>query len=188
VNTGTLVTAFAMALAGAVLLKLAESRGASAAAVVTPSPMGPTQGSGAVPAGVSSKLNANQSAFAGELAKQTGLDPTVIGAWLLSEEPASASQAPNGANNWLNIGAFDSGDWAGGSNAVWDNPITAADATAAWLHGADSLGIGAASPGIQGILQSVGGSAQQQIQAIQGSGWASSGYPELTEIYDELAG
>ena len=74
-------------------------------------------------------LNANQQTFAGELAAKTGLAPNVVAGWVMSEEPASSKQAPNGANNWLNIGSTDSGFYGAG-NPAWSNPTAAADFTA----------------------------------------------------------
>lgn len=132
-----------------------------------------------------SLLNANQSAFAGELVKQTGLDPGVVAAWLLAEEPAAATSAPNGANNWLNIGATGSGNF-GGSNSAWSNPTTAADLTASWLKGSSIPGFGAASSGIRSILSSAGQSPSAQIHALQTSGWAGSGYTTLPAIYSTV--
>lgn len=132
-------------------------------------------------------LNKDQQTFASVLAADTGLDPAVVAAWIHAEEPASASHAPNGANNWLNIGAFDSGGWAGSTAAAWNDPTAAAHMTAHWLAGASIPGLGKASAGIRGILASVGKSATDQIRTIQHSGWASSGYPDLPTIYQSIA-
>lgn len=134
-----------------------------------------------------SKLNANQRTFASQLAADTGLDPRVVAAWVLSEEPASASNAPNGANNWLNIGSTDSGFYGAG-NPAWGDPARAADFTASWIRGTADPGFGSASAGIRGILSTVGQDAHSQILAIQHSGWASSGYPGLESVYMALAG
>jgi hypothetical protein len=128
-----------------------------------------------------SLLNANQLTFAARLAKQTGLDVGVVAAWVLAEEPASSSRAPNGANNWLNVGATDSG-YYGAGNPAWTDPVKAADFTAQWLGGTAAPGFGTATPGIQAILKSAGQSQSQQVQAIQKSGWASSGYPSLPAV------
>lgn len=148
---------------------------------------GSSSGSAALPSGASGRLNANQQAFASRLAADTGLDAGVVAAWVTAEEPASAAQAPNGANNWLNIGDTGSGNYGGGSS-VWASPVTAADETAQWLAGKSLPGYGPASAGVQSILATAGQSAQAQIQAIQGSGWASSGYPDLLSIYQSIAG
>lgn len=130
-------------------------------------------------------LNADQATFAQRLAADVGLDAAVVRAWVASEEPASASSAPNGANNWLNIGAFDAGGWAGGGASVWADPTTAADATAAFILGRPVNGVSAplsASPGIRAIAGAAGQGAAAQVHAIQTSGWASSGYPNLPAL------
>lgn len=134
-----------------------------------------------------SGLNSNQQTFANQLAADTGLNPSVVAAWVISEEPASSSQAPNGANNWLNIGSTDSG-FFGADTQAWTNPITAANATAQWLAGADNIsGYGAASSGIRAILSTAGAAPAVQVAAIQGSGWASGGYPNLLSVYQRIA-
>ena len=147
----------------------------------------PASGGSAVGSGSGSagQLNANQSAFAAELVKQTGLDGRVVAAWLLAEEPKSAAKAPNGANNWLNIGDTGSGNF-GGANSAWSDPVTAADLTAAWLKGQSMPGFGKASAGILRILSSAGQSPQAQIHALQTSGWAGSGYTSLPSIYNSI--
>jgi hypothetical protein len=130
-----------------------------------------------------------QQQFACRLSEETGLDPQVIGAWLLAEESGEASQSRQAANNndWLNIGYTDSGTY-GSSDSIWGNPITAAEATAGWLSGQNTIaGYGSASPGIQAILSTAGQPAQAQIAAIQQSGWASSGYPDLPALYQQIA-
>ena len=132
-------------------------------------------------------LNANQASFAVRLAQDTGLDPYVVAAWVHSEEPASSRAAPNGANNWLNIGATGSGNFGGG-NAAWQDPVAAADMTAAWLKGTALPGFGAPSAGIRAILHTAGKDAGTQIKAIQQSGWAASGYPNLQSTYTTVSG
>lgn len=126
-------------------------------------------------------LNNDQNAFASIVSSGTGLDPNVVAAWCLSEEPKSSTQAPNGANNWLNIGAYTGGNWSqlGGN---WATPQGAGDLTVQFLEGK----WGGASSGIQAILKTVNSSPQTQIAAIQSSGWASSGYPNLPVVYDEI--
>ncbi len=134
------------------------------------------------------QLTAGQQQFASRLAEDTGLDPQVITAWLLAEESGGASQSREAANNndWLNIGYTDSSTY-GSSDSIWSSPITAADATAGWLRGQSAIpGYGTASAGIQAILNTAGQPAQTQISAIQGSGWASSGYPALPALYQQL--
>ena len=135
-------------------------------------------------------LTSGQQQFASRLAAQTGLDTHVIAAWLLAEESGGAAQSREAQNNndWLNIGYTDSGTY-GSSDSIWSNPITAADATAGWLKGQNTIpGYGTASSGIQGILNTAGQPASAQIAALQNSGWASSGYPSLPSLYNLLAG
>ena len=135
-------------------------------------------------------LTASQQAFAQRLAADTGLDPHVIAAWLLAEESGGAATAreSQGNNDWLNIGYTDSGTYGSG-DTVWSNPVAAADATAGWLAGQNTIpGYGTASAGVQAILRTAGQPPQLQISAIQGSGWASSGYPDLPSLYAQVAG
>ncbi|HET6865007.1 MAG TPA: hypothetical protein VFH80_03755 [Solirubrobacteraceae bacterium] len=146
-------------------------------------------GGAALPAGAQSQLTSDQQQFASRLAAQTGLDPSVVSAWLLAEESGGAAQSRQAQNNndWLNIGYTDSGTY-GSADSVWSNPITAADATAGWLKGQNTIpGYGTASSGIQNILTTAGQPASVQIAALQNSGWASSGYPSLTSLYQQVA-
>jgi hypothetical protein len=134
-------------------------------------------------------LTSGQQQFASTLAADTGLDPQVIGAWLLSEESGEAAVSRQAANNndWLNIGYTDSGTY-GSTDSIWSSPITAAEATAGWLNGRETVtGYGTASSGIQAILDTAGQPAPAQIAAIQQSGWASSGYPDLPTLYQQLS-
>lgn len=146
-------------------------------------PIGPvgTAGPGA------SNFSTNQRLFANRLAADTGLDINVILAWMQDEQPPGSASAPNGANNWLNVGSTDSG-FLGGNNPAWSNPITAADETSTWLHGNSIFGYPAPVAGIRAILSTAGQAAAAQIRAIQTSGWASSGYPELMQIYQGIVG
>jgi hypothetical protein len=146
-------------------------------------------GGAALPAGAQSMLTTDQQQFASRLAANTGLDPSVISAWLLAEESGGAAQSRQAQNNndWLNIGYTDSGTY-GSADSVWSNPITAADATAGWLAGQSTIaGYGTASPGIQAILSTGGQPPAAQIAALQQSGWASSGYPSLPSLYQQVA-
>jgi phosphate-selective porin len=148
------------------------------------------QDSSSVPAGATGQLTSDQQQFASRLAAQTGLDPSVISAWLLAEESGGAAQSRQAQNNndWLNIGYTDSATY-GSSDSIWSNPITAADATAGWLKGQNTIpGYGTASSGIQAILGTAGQPASVQISALQNSGWASSGYPSLPSLYQQVAG
>ena len=88
---------------------------------------------------------------------------------MLAEESGSAAQSRQSASNndWLNIGYTDSGTY-GSSDSIWSDPITAADATAGWIKGQDTIpGYGTAAPGIQAILKTVGQPAAAQIAALQ---------------------
>jgi hypothetical protein len=143
-----------------------------------------------LPAKATQMLTSGQQTFAARLAQQTGLDPGVISSWLLAEESGGAARSREAAsnNNWLNIGYTDSGTY-GASASVWSSPESAADATAAWLKGQKSVdGYGAASAGIRAIVATAGQSPQAQIAALQGSGWASSGYPDLPALYSQVTG
>ncbi|MGH2873766.1 MAG: hypothetical protein ACRDL5_15050, partial [Solirubrobacteraceae bacterium] len=98
-----------------------------------------------------------------------------------------AARQATGNNDWLNIGYTDSGTY-GSADSVWTDPTTAADATAGWLAGQSTIpGYGTASSGIQAILQTAGQGPSAQIQALQTSGWASSGYPDLPSVYEQIA-
>ncbi len=147
-----------------------------------------TAPAGTLPASAQSMLTSDQQQFAAQLAGDTGLDPGVISSWLLAEESGSAAQSRQGANNndWLNIGYTDSATY-GASDSVWSDPTSAADATAGWLKGQNTIpGYGTASSGIQAILGTAGQSPAAQIAALQQSGWASSGYPDLPTLYQQV--
>ncbi|HEY1778790.1 MAG TPA: hypothetical protein VGG41_21715 [Solirubrobacteraceae bacterium] len=147
-------------------------------------------GSTTLPSATGTMLTSDQQQFASRLAGDTGLDPGVVSAWLLSEESGGAAVSRQSANNndWLNIGYTDSATY-GSSDSIWSNPTTAADATAGWLKGQNTIpGYGTASGGIQAILQTAGEDPSTQIAALQNSGWASSGYPDLASLYAQVAG
>jgi hypothetical protein len=144
----------------------------------------------ALPSGASRLLTAGQQQFAARLASDTGLDPSVVSAWVLAEESggAATSRAAAGNNDWLNIGYTDSATFGSG-DSIWSDPTTAADATAGWLRGQNTIpGYGRASGGVQAILQTAGQSAATQVAAIQQSGWASSGYPDLPALLAQVGG
>jgi hypothetical protein len=149
----------------------------------------PTSGA-ALPAAGSAALTSSQQQFASTLSAETGLNPSVVTAWLLSEESGSAAQTRQAAgnNDWLNIGYTDSATF-GAQDPIWSDPVSAANATAQWLQGQKSVGgYGTASAGVQAILSSVGQTPAAQVQAIQGSGWASGGYPGLAALYQTVTG
>jgi hypothetical protein len=147
-------------------------------------------GTAGLPASAGTMLTSAQQQFASRLASDTGLDPGVVSAWLLAEESGGAAVSRQSANNndWLNIGYTDSGTY-GSSDSVWSDPTGAADATAGWLQGQNTIpGYGTASSGVQSILSTAGQPASVQISALQNSGWASSGYPDLPALYQQVAG
>jgi hypothetical protein len=149
----------------------------------------PGTGGASLPASAQTRLTSGQQQFASRLAADTGLDPGVVSAWLLAEESGGAAQSRQSQNNndWLNIGYTDSATY-GASDSVWSDPVAAADATAGWLKGQNTIpGYGTASAGIQSILTTAGSSPAAQIAALQGSGWASSGYPDLPSLYQQVA-
>jgi hypothetical protein len=124
--------------------------------------------------GVTGPLTPGQKTFVNHYAKLTGLNPRVVAAQALAEESGAAAQQreAEGNHNWLNIGYFDSGPGAITKQPVWSSPESAAKASAAFTQGK----WGGASSGIQHILASAGQPAQQQINAIGNSGWATSAY------------
>jgi hypothetical protein len=148
-----------------------------------------TTGAG-LPSNASTMLTSAQQTFATRLAADTGLDSGVVSAWLLAEESGGAAVSRQAANNndWLNIGYTDSGTYGSADN-IWADPTAAADATAGWLKGQNTIpGYGTASSGIQSIVATAGQPPQAQISALQNSGWASSGYPSLASLYQQVAG
>jgi hypothetical protein len=178
------------------LYSAAGATGVSGAASTGVSAAGSTGVSGAGSTGVSlsssasGQLTSSQQQFASTLSADTGLNPNVVSAWLLAEESGGAAQSRQSAgnNDWLNIGYTDSATY-GATDSVWSDPTTAANATASWLKGQNSIpGYGTASSGIQSILSTVGQTPEMQIQAIQGSGWSSGGYPSLGQLYQQVAG
>lgn len=138
----------------------------------------------------SSLMTPGQRTFATQLAAETGLHPQVIASWMLAEQSSGAAQSRESAgnHNWLNIGYTDSGTY-GSKASVWSDPAAAAHATAGWLKGQDTVdGYGRASAGVQSILTTAGQSPEAQISALQRSGWASSGYPDLPALYRQIGG
>jgi hypothetical protein len=170
----------------------ALSSGSSDFTSLLSSAVGSTDATGTttLPPATGTMLTSDQRQFASRLAADTGLDPGVVSSWLLAEESGGAAVARQSANNndWLNIGYTDSATY-GSSDSIWSSPTAAADATAGWLKGQDTIpGYGTASSGIQAILQTAGQDPSTQIAALQNSGWASSGYPDLPSLYAQVAG
>ncbi len=169
---------------------LSQAQGTSGLSMGVNQPAAPGSGGAALPAAAQSMLTSDQQQFASRLAADTGLSPAVISAWLLAEESGGAAQSRQAQSNndWLNIGYTDSATY-GSSDSIWSNPTTAADATAGWLKGQNTIpGYGTASSGIQAILQTAGQSPQTQVAALQQSGWASSGYPDLPSLLAQVGG
>jgi hypothetical protein len=132
-------------------------------------------------------LSRNQRRFGNEFVRQTGLNPAFVGSWILSEEPPGPTASGHADQNWLNIGNTDSqwykGEWAGKS------PEEAAQLSAKWIRGQYSVpGFGKPIQPIQDVLKTVGRGPDAQISALQKSGWATSGYPALRQVYDQYAG
>lgn len=128
-----------------------------------------------------SLLQPGQRVFAERFSQRTGLDPGVVAGWLLAEEsgPAAAARQQAGNFDWLNIGYTDSATY-GASDPAWTDPQQAADRSAEWLAGTWApRGYGRSSAGVRSILDTAGQDPAAQVQAIQQSGWASSGYPNL---------
>lgn len=137
-----------------------------------------------------SVLTRSQRVFGSELVRLTGLDRRLVGAQLLNEMngSAAAQREANRDYNWLNIGWTDSGQ-RGTGNSVWRDPVTAARATARWLRGEWEVpGFGRAAPGIVAWSRTAGRPLDVQIQALQRSGWASSGYPDLPKLVRDYSG
>jgi hypothetical protein len=126
-------------------------------------------------------LTPGQHVFVNELAARTGLDKDVVSSWVHVEEngPYAAHREQAGNHNWLNIGYTDHGARPFTHDmSIWGDPVTAADATAAWLKGdragpVDQAGYHAANS-IHHILDTAGSDPQAQILAIGQSGWASA--------------
>jgi cell wall-associated NlpC family hydrolase len=128
----------------------------------------------------------NQKLFASALSKATGLDPNTVAAWMVAEEPAGAQSGYAGTQDWLNVGITDSGPM-GANNPAWKDPVQAAQTTANWMKGTPLPGFGTAAPGIQSILKTAGQTPAQQLAAIAGSGWASSGYGGASKLQSLLS-
>jgi hypothetical protein len=191
-STSTTPTSFASALSAAQTPAASGVSTTSLTSLPTLSSGAPTvsasPATGSSTAPQSALLTPSQQQFATQLSARTGMNSGVVDAWVLAEESGSAatSRAAAGNNDWLNIGYTDSATYGAG-DSTWSSPITAANATASWLKGEDSIpGYGAASTGVQAILSTAGQSPPAQIAAIQRSGWASSGYPDLPSIYAEV--
>lgn len=140
----------------------------------------------------SSLLSPNQSQFLQGVAGQTKLDPNVLGAWLRNEEPKiqqNTDPAGHGRYNFLNVGITDSRPY-GASSPFWNsNPRAAGVATGKWLLGQLSIpGFGKSAASIQRLRSAAGLTPEQQIRAIQQSGWASGGETAMPGLYRQITG
>jgi hypothetical protein len=126
----------------------------------------------AVPKITSDSLNSDQEKFAAILAKRTGLDPGVVGAWLVAEQggPPGDEYSAKGYYNFLNIGPFLE------NPRFRKSPKDAANFTADSLLGKSrGLKMGAGIPGI--VPNARGRSPKEQAQVILGSGWGTEQMP-----------
>ena len=167
---------------GAVLAFHVAHGDAGGTAATLTAPSGPVNGA---------YLVSDQQQFGNRFAADTGLDQlrcdhrmaVVRGIRWRCGQPAGRRVN----NDWLNIGYTDSGTYGSG-DGIWGSPTSAADATAGWIEGHDTIpGYGTASSGIRAIAGTAGQGAAVQIAAIQGSGWASSGYPGMDSLYRQVA-
>lgn len=145
-----------------------------------------------LPGNAAAALSPTQRTFVSSLAKTTGLDPTVAAAWVRNEEPKGLTNTDpqgHGAYNFLNIGIQGGGRNYANTNPAWTNPQQAGVTTGNWLAGRLALpGYGKSSSGIQGIARTAGMTPQQQISAIQHSGWAAGGETALPGLYSQFSG
>src|SRR5262245_47841424 len=132
-----------------------------------------------------------QLQFISRYAQRTGLNPMVVAAQVFNEMngSAAAGRQAAGDHDWLNIGRTDAGP-RGQGDPRWNNPITAADASAEWALGKYSVpGFGPVDSRITAaITGSVGKGPAAQIAALQQSPWASSHYPNLPDVYQTVLG
>jgi len=137
---------------------------------------------------MSAQLSENQRRFAAAYAKTTGLSPALVVAQLIAEEPAGAAfPVGHRDQNWLNIGNTDSRWYAGAWARL--SPEQAGRLSGLWAMGRYSVpGFGTAAPGIIAMTRTAGQPLTDQISALQRSGWASSGYPNLPSIAAGVAG
>lgn len=123
----------------------------------------------------------NQNIFANALAAKTGIDFGFICAWMYAEEGSlqivDDARHPGGDYNFLNVGQDDSGPTADANPANFSTPTSAAQFTFDWISDE-------AAPKIKAFLTEMPGlTAAQDITLLQQSGWATSGYPSLPQIY-----
>lgn len=128
-------------------------------------------------------FSANQKAFIRAFSVSSHIDAGVIAAWMASEQPPGDSAGDHGTQNWLNIGNTDSGSF-GVNDPHWKDPTAAGTYSGQWMRGQVSVpGFGHAAPGIVAVTRA-GSDPLAQIRALQHSGWAGSGYPNLVAVYN----
>ena len=108
---------------------------------------------------------------------------------MLAEESGGAAQSRQSAHNndWLNIGYTDSGTY-GASDAIWSNPITAADATAGWIKGQDTIPGYGGHPRPDPAIVNRRAVTAASVSTIENSGWASGGYPAFAQLFAQVGG
>lgn len=112
-----------------------------------------------------------QKEFAKEFARVSGLNPSVVVAWMLHEQPPG--QSAKGGNDWLNIEAGKRG--GSGPNSAEAGyvegltPAQAADYTARWI-----------AENQPSILRARGKGTAAEVSAIESSGFAGSKYGNVS--------
>jgi hypothetical protein len=137
-------------------------------------------------------LYPGQLVFADVVAKRTRWDLAVIRAQVFNEMNGAAAlgrvRAHN--NNWLNVGYFDhlQGGGAYQTSSVWRDPVRAGNATADWIQGKrETLNSKGADSIRDAYEKGATAGPLEQVRLLQGSGWASSRYPDLPGIYQRIA-
>lgn len=117
-------------------------------------------------------LNPDQQRFASALTQETGMDPQVVGGWVVAEQGFAGSNPNVARHNYLNI---DPTNQAGvGSDPSMDRtPEEAAKATAAFLRG-EQWGPGAGIPQI--LARAVGKPPEEQVAVLRSAGWDVNNY------------
>lgn len=115
-------------------------------------------------------LSPEMSKFAEVLAKETGLSPKTVGAWVLAEQGWAYSEyVAKGYHNWLNIGPHM-------QRPEFGDPVSAAKLTADSLLGKPgAIKMGAGIPNIVPLAR--GKSPAEQGRVILDSGWGTVTMP-----------
>jgi uncharacterized protein YcbK (DUF882 family) len=123
-------------------------------------------------------LTEGQKTFGAELAKLTGIDPQVLGAWMLQEQSSGPAESYEAANyhNWLNIQP----SGVGGSESIdshdsrFNDPKSAAALSAAFIQGDPNTPGGGASDVLAAQIQALRGlSPGEQAAGIGKSVWGT---------------